>query len=196
MDKLYTTKYINAISFILSIIVFFSICFIHKQIRDLKIPTTQDTIKVQFYDGKVQNTVIEEPNKQTKENVWHLKIPSISLEANIAEGTLQETMNTKIGHFEETSRMYGNIGLAAHNRGYPVNYFANLKLLKKGDVIQYQYQNFQKEYVVTSNRIIQDTDWTNLEETQENTITLITCVEDEPQFRRCVTGKEKIETQP
>lgn len=149
----------------------------------------QDPVKVQFSNTQKQETG-EERKIQTKETSWHLKIPKISLEADIAEGTSQETMQTAIGHFEETSKKSGNIGLAAHNRGYPVNYFANLKSLKEGDIIQYQYQDFYKEYVVTSNQIIRDTDWTNLEKTQENIITLITCVEDEPQFRRCVIGKE------
>ena len=50
---------------------------------------------------------------------------------------------------------------------------------------------FTKEYVVTENNIIKDTDWTYLEETGENTITLITCIENEPEYRRCVRGIEK-----
>ena len=38
-----------------------------------------------------------------------------------------------VGHFENTEEWDGNVGLAAHNRGYPINYFANLKELKIGD---------------------------------------------------------------
>ena len=124
------------------------------------------------------------------ESEWYLKIPTISLDAKIAEGTSQEILNSAIGHFENTSKTLGNIGLAAHNRGYSVNYFANIKSLKKGDKIQYTYKEFKKNYFVMDNIIIKDTDWTNLEDTEENTITLITCVEGEPEFRRCVIGKE------
>ena len=40
-------------------------------------------------------------------------------------------MEDYIGHFEETKKDIGNIGLAAHNRGYKNNYFQNLKELKK-----------------------------------------------------------------
>lgn len=100
-------------------------------------------------------------------------------------------MDKYIGHFEETPKTNGNIGLAAHNRGYENNYFENLKKLKEGDEIIYRYKEFTKEYIIQKHIIIQDTDWTNLEETEENTITLITCVENQPQYRRCVQAIEK-----
>lgn len=93
-------------------------------------------------------------------------------------------MDKFIGHFEETSKTLGNIGLAAHNRGYSVNYFSDIKKLKKGSEIIYQYYNFEKTYIVIENKIIKDTDWEDLKETKENRITLITCVENEPEYRR------------
>ena len=194
MYRLYTTRYINAISLVCTVIIFSLICFLNIQISDMRINTLfsigqKDLIKVQFNNSEKTNVEKEEI---IKENNWKLKIPVISLEASIEEGTTEEILNTSIGHFEETSKMNGNIGLAAHNRGYAVNYFADIKKLKEGDIIQYQYQNFNKDYTVVSNTIIKDTDWTKLEKTKENTITLITCIENEPEFRRCVIGKEKI----
>ena len=99
-------------------------------------------------------------------------------------------MDKYVGHFEETSKSVGNVGLAAHNRGYNVNYFANLKKLKEGDKIIYKCYGFERTYVVTKNLIITDEDWSYLEETEKNTITLITCVENEPMYRRCIQGKE------
>ena len=122
---------------------------------------------------------------------WKIKIPKISLNAEISEGTNQEIMNQFVGHFEETSKTTGNIGLAAHNRGYKVNYFSEIKKLKEGDEIIYKYYNFEKTYIVVKNKIIKDTDWSNLENTNENKITLITCVENEPEYRRCIQGIEK-----
>ena len=38
--------------------------------------------------------------------------------------------------------------------------------------------------------IIKDTDWSKLENTQDNRITLITCVENVPDSRRCIQGIE------
>lgn len=136
----------------------------------------------------------ELPNNTNEKNInskeWCVEIPSINLKANISEGTSKETMGKFVGHFEETSKTNGNIGLAAHNRGYENNYFSDLKKLKEGDKILYTYENYKKEYAVTKHVIIENTDWTYLEDTEENTITLITCVENEPKYRRCIQGEE------
>lgn len=99
-------------------------------------------------------------------------------------------MGKFVGHFEETQKTNGNVGLAAHNRGYEKNYFADLKKLKDGDKIIYRYQNFTKQYAVTKHFIIKDTDWTILENTEENVITLITCVENQKEYRRCIQAEE------
>lgn len=125
---------------------------------------------------------------------WYIEIPVISLKAEIRERTTKEVMDKFVGHFEETDIWIGNIGLAAHNRGYENNYFADIKKLKKGDIINYFYNNNMRKYVVKKQVIIEDTDWTYLEKTEENTLTLITCVENEPKYRRCIQATaEKIE---
>lgn len=41
-----------------------------------------------------------------------IKIQKINLEAKINEGTTKEVMDEYIGHFEETPKEVGNIGLA------------------------------------------------------------------------------------
>lgn len=139
---------------------------------------------------KSPNNDLKNISENTILSKWYLEIPCINLKAEIAEGTSKEIMDKFIGHFEETQKTIGNIGLAAHNRGYENNYFENIKKLKKGDKIFYKYQEFTKEYEVTSNFIIKDTDWTNLDNTEDNRITLITCVENEPSYRRCIQGEE------
>ena len=226
MHKIYTSRYINTISLIITVIIFLISNTIYYIIQNPKILQIgiKNTVKVEFDDKTniSQNTTKENENNKTKEKTnstnqtkeekqaktenattketnikekqWYLKIPRIFLEAEIAEGTTTEVMNTYIGHFEESAKKEGNICLAAHNRGYPVNYFQNLKLLKKGDKIEYKYQNFKKEYEVTENYIIKDTDWSCMEKTEENEITLITCIENEPEYRRFIKGIEKEQT--
>ena len=226
MHKIYTSRYINTISLIITVIIFLISNTIYYIIQNPKILQIgiKNTVKVEFDDKTniSQNTTKENENNKTKEKTnstnqtkeekqaktenattketnikekqWYLKIPRIFLEAEIAEGTTTEVMNTYIGHFEESAKKEGNICLAAHNRGYPVNYFQNLKLLKKGDKIEYKYQNFKKEYEVTENYIIKDTDWSCMEKTEENEITLITCIENEPEYRRGIKGIEKEQT--
>lgn len=134
--------------------------------------------------NKVTKTV------QVMQNEWKVVIPSIGLEANIAEGTTSEVMNQYVGHFDNTSKWNGNVALAAHNRGYPVNYFANLKKIKKGEIIEYYWNGEKRKYQVETITKIQDTDWTYLANTRDNRITLITCVENEPAYRRCVQAIE------
>ena len=95
-----------------------------------------------------------------------------------------------VGHFENTEYLYGNVGLAAHNRGFPINYFTKLKELVKGDEIIYKTQFGEKRYKVVLSKIITDTDWSYLQQTDKNTITLITCVENKPNKRLCVQAIE------
>ena len=138
------------------------------------------------------NTENKIENEEKTER-WEIEIPKISLKATIAEGTTKETLNQYVGHFEQTQKEEGNIGLAAHNRGYEVNYFQNLKLLQKGDEIKYIHNQFEKIYEVEKCRIIKDTEWEYLEDTEDNRLTLITCVENQPEYRRCVQAVEKEE---
>lgn len=127
----------------------------------------------------------------TNEN-WFLEIPKINLKANIDFGTTEEVMNEFIGHFDTTEVWEGNVGLAAHNRGYPVNYFGRIKELQLGDEIKYTTIYGTKTYKVTLSTIIEDIDWSYLQETKENKLTLITCVENQPQYRRCIQAVESI----
>ncbi len=220
MRKIYTTTYVNAISLICTLIVFLIINFMFYIVRNPSIFSIgfQNDVRVKFQnsdntngnytdDGNNQkqgddaNLVVEAKaetelnttNSDITKKSWYISIPRIFLEAEVSEGTSKEVLNVYVGHFEESAKTDGNVCLAAHNRGYPVNYFQNLKLLKKGDIVEYRYNDFKKEYVVTENSIIEDTDWTYLQNADQNMITLITCIENEPEYRRCVRAEEKVE---
>ena len=191
---LYTTTFINLSSFILTILVFLFINFCYSNSDKL---LKKSSLKAGFIVNEVVtsnitndlNSNIQETHKNENYN-WYIEIPAISLKAEIAEGTTKEVMDNYVGHFEETEKWIGNVGLAAHNRGYKNNYFSDLKKLKEGDIINYYYNNTIRKYVVEKQIIIKDTDWTYLENTQENKLTLITCVENEPKYRRCVQAIE------
>lgn len=142
-------------------------------------------------DKKEETT--KDNNEETDEEIWQIEIPKINLTAPISEGTSQEVMLEYVGHFENTSKWKGNVGLAAHNRGYPINYFSRLKELEIGDEIVYKINNKTKRYVVKISTIIEETDWSYLQETKENKITLITCVENKPTKRLCIQAIEKKE---
>lgn len=117
---------------------------------------------------------------------WKLEIPTLNLIAPIKKGTTQEVLKTGIGHFEGTPVWNGNVSLAAHNRGYKCNFFAKLKELKIGDKIIYYTKYGKREYKVILNKVINQTDWSYVENTEDNRLTLITCVENMFEYRRCV----------
>lgn len=194
----FSTTYINLLSLIISLIIFVIIQVISSNYNFFG---QKSTLKTSFnVENKIQNT--EKIQKETFENLskaenldqdntWYIEIPKIDLKANIKEGTSSKILDDYIGHFEETQKINGNIGLAAHNRGYKNNYFAKIKNLQDGDIIYYVYEGKTKKYEVINQNIIKDTDWYCLENTKENMLTLITCVENQPEYRRCVQAKEK-----
>ena len=50
-------------------------------------------------------------------------------------------------------------------------------------------------YIVETIEIIENTNWNYLKNTEDNRITLITCIENEPKYRRCIQGIEKVESE-
>ena len=194
--NLYTTKSINIISLILTIIIFFILNFIiNLSTGKFENPYVDSNEFIQKSEN--ENPIISEvdtpmnENKQEKKYDWYIEIKSIDLKAPIEETVKNEVLSKAVGHFEDTALKEGNIGLAAHNRGYEINYFENLKSVKIEDEIEYHYNDFSKIYIIDKIEIINDTDWSYLENTDKNKITLITCVENEPKLRRCVQATEK-----
>ena len=139
------------------------------------------------------NSKEQESNRQVqaiKNSKWRVEIPKIGINAPIKSGTTQDVLATAVGHFPETNKWNGNVALAGHNRGYNCNFFQNIKKLKVGDSIFYHTEKGVREYKVVVNKIIYQTDWTYIQDTEDNRITLITCVENMFEYRRCVQAVE------
>lgn len=197
---LYNRKTVNLLAITITTIIFFILNQINFKDIKFNIVNSKENFKVEDSNNIIQQTnenYISSQNNTTESESemidydWYIKIPKIDLIAPIEETVEKEVMNRSVGHFSNTSKWDGNVGLGAHNRGYDVNYFANIKKLKKLDLIEYGYNGIKRQYLVSNIVIIKDTDWSYLEETEENKITLITCVENEPNYRRCIQGIEK-----
>lgn len=123
--------------------------------------------------------------------IGYLTIESINLlQAPIKEGTEMETLNEYIGHFTDSNFLEGNVALAGHNRGYSKNYFENLKKLKGNELIVYQTKQETKTYKVCEIKEVSVTDVEVVAPTEDNRITLVTCVENNSNLRLVIVGKE------
>ena len=188
----FSHKNILLISFIISILIFifFNQIFFKNQNKFFENSLEKiipDNIEIEFKTPNSTVAISEQyQNNIDTQKIWQIEIPKINLVAPIAEGTSANIMNEYVGHFAETPKNKGNIGLAAHNRGYKINYFRDLKLLQKGDLIIYTYNGEISKYSVNELGIIKDTDWSKLESSSQDKLTLITCLEDEPEYRRYI----------
>lgn len=137
---------------------------------------------------------IEQDIIHYNDEIGTLTIPDILLDnAPIRESVELSTLSQTIGHFPSTSIYEGNVGLASHNSGNQGDFFKNLKNIKVGSEIFYQTNYGTKRYVVTVKEIISEEDWSYLKETEDNRITLITCVKGQKDKRLCVQAVESLD---
>ena len=120
-----------------------------------------------------------------------LTIPKLDLSAPVYEteaGGEMESMTKGVAHFAITSAWEGNIGLASHNvaPAGAVAYFQDIYQLEKGDKLSYKTALGEREYRVTEVKEISEDDWTALNRSEENRLTLITCITGKPNMRLMV----------
>lgn len=121
---------------------------------------------------------------------WAIYFPKFDEIYNIKEGVSSQIIDNYCGHFEESEYENGNVSLAGHNRGYRVNSFRYLNKLRKGSIILYKYENNVYLYKVSEIEKISDEDFSKIER-KEDILTMITCLENIPDKRLCVTAIPK-----
>ena len=185
------------VSIIISLVIWMSLNFIliqfnENQKKEVNTTLVLKTSQINSIKENVEvNMEIDEVVKnQYKNNKWRIFISKINLDAPILEGTTGEILRRGVGHFSSTSKWDGNVALAAHNRGYKYNFFQEIKRLEVGDIIEYQTEQGKRTYQVTRKDEIEETDLSCLENTKENKLTLITCIENMPEYRLCIQAIE------
>ena len=141
-------------------------------------------------DSQFENVIYDTAEKIENDVIGILTIEKIGLKASVKEGSDNQTLKNYIGHIEDTAIYDGNVGLAAHNRGNQYSYFARINELEIGDIITYQTNFFTRSYKVDNIQTILETDWSLLQDTQENKLTLITCITNKRVQRLCVQATE------
>ena len=188
-------KYI-IITILTAIITLSGVIFFALKYPYIKANKDADNIQIgdniELEDTPLEN--IEQDIIHYDDEIGTLTIPDILLDnAPIRESVELSTLAQTIGHFPSTSIYEGNVGLASHNSGEQGDFFKNLKKIKIGSEIFYQTKYGTKRYVVTTKEIIDEEDWSYLQETEDNRITLITCVACQKDKRFCVQAIESSE---
>ena len=124
-------------------------------------------------------------------SIGTVSIPSLNISMKVWEGETNESMAKGLGHFVSTSGWDGNVALCGHNRGAKYVIGA-IKDLKPGDTITYETIYGTRSYAVSYVGVISNTDWSYLQATADNRITITTCLADQPAYRVCVQATEKI----
>jgi sortase A len=141
------------------------------------LPADNDYSQPRFYaDGSMGTLTILWLNKTIK--VYH--------------GESLENMKKGIGHFEGTSAWDGNVCLAGHNRGAAA-YFGFVKDLAIGDRLTYTTPYGTRTYEVYRKEMIGETDYSALSNSQENRLSLITCVENQASLRWLIQAREVVQ---
>lgn len=173
---------------IISVIAFFTISYLVEKSKIAKVSEiySHDNVEERIDTADSLDDLLLQMDGEKVIGV--VKIDKIGFEGIIYEGTEISTLDKGVGHFINSSYLNGNVALAAHNSN---KFWAKLYTLEYGDKITYISFLGTKVYEVSNIEQISDTDWSKInQKTEENLITLITCVKGKGSQRLMVQGIE------
>lgn len=123
--------------------------------------------------------------KQSDGTMGTISIPALGVSFKVRDGETTANMNKGFAHYSSTSGWDGNVGVCAHNRGckYAIGAIKDIQL---GSEITYKTLFGTRTYLVESVNIIANNDWSYLQPTSDNRLTITTCLADHPDVRVCV----------
>lgn len=131
-------------------------------------------------------TQLTEDFKLSNGAIGKISIPAIGIKNYyLWEGETTASMKKGLGHFSDTSVWNGNVAVCGHNRGATYT-IGDIKDLEIGDTITYTTSEGTRTYKVETVTKISSSDWSYLQPTSDNRLTLITCVANDSSSRWCV----------
>jgi LPXTG-site transpeptidase (sortase) family protein len=102
-----------------------------------------------------------------------LEVPSVGLRVPVYPSDSELNMDRGAGIIDGMAYPHepGNIGIAGHRDGY----FRVLKDVKVGDKVLLQTLEGPKHFTINSKRVVEIDDRSVLQDTEDQTVTLITC---------------------
>ena len=106
-----------------------------------------------------------------------LEIPSIKLSQIVVEGISDDVLQYYLGHFETSAEPgeKGNFSVAGHRVSDYTDAFINLYTVVEGDEIIVETKEKRFTYEITDNFIVDPDNVEVLSDTEDATITLVTC---------------------
>ena len=133
-------------------------------------------------EAKETNTSEEVEEKQQElingyKPIALIEIPSIDLSQGLVEGIDDNILQYYLGHFEDSAKPgeVGNFAVAGHRVSDYSEAFVNLYKVQVGDEILVKANKKEYIYEVTENFIVSPDRIDVLNQTEEATITLVTC---------------------
>lgn len=189
MRKYLEKKFILSSIFIASIIVAFILCF--KFDRNLYVGANEIAPTIDIKEVTINDEIID---KVEIKYDWQIAIPKINLIAPIKEGSDIVTLRSNVGHITGTGLSKGNISLAGHtntaNYQNGIFYFDKINELDVADRVYYRINNQDYIFKVEEKKVVHENDLSVLEKSEENKLTLITCIEGQNNNRLIVICTE------
>lgn len=125
-------------------------------------------------EKKEEEKKAELPPPGSGELVGRLTIPRLDVSAIVMEGVDKKTLRRGAGHIPATAlpgQEEGNVGIAAHRDSF----FRGLKDIREDDTIEMTTLDGTFRYKVEWTKIVEPTDVSVLEPTDDPALTLVTC---------------------
>ena len=138
------------------------------------------------------NYTLPESAQLENGSIGQLIIEKIDISAPVYETDDEmEAMKKGVAHYKISSAWDGNVGLCAHNGTASYCWFRDLHKLEIGDEVVYKTALGSRIYLVSTVKEISETDWSMLGRTDDNRLTMTTCIDGKPDKRLCVQATEK-----
>lgn len=149
-----------------------------------KIDTSRKQKELQNILEEVINDEPKELTEEEEENLINgykpialIEIPSINLSQGLVEGISDDVLQYYLGHFENSALPgeKGNFSVAGHRVSDYSEAFVNLYKTEIGDKIIVKANKKEYVYEITDNFIVSPENIEVLDDTEDATITLVTC---------------------
>ena len=123
------------------------------------------------------------------DRIGTLRIERLNRTIAIFEGSSMRNMDLGAGRFIETGLHSGNVAVIGHNRGSN-GFFSFVRLLNEGDIIMLEISGISRTFKVSHEIIVHETNTDILSHFGDERLTMITCVEYRPRYRRVAIAFE------